>query len=112
MSQMISDADMLSMEDLESAAACLKIMAHPVRLRMVDILMHGDFSVGEISEMCEVRHNQACEHLRLMQSCGLLTSERHAQTVYYKIASPRLPALLGCIREHCGIGAKEMTNGQ
>lgn len=111
MSQVTASVDMLPTEALESAAACLKVLAHPVRLRIVDILMQGDFSVGEISEMCEVRHNQACEHLRLMQSCGLLTSERHGQMVYYKINSPQLPALLGCIRQHCGLGLKELKNG-
>lgn len=102
MSQTMDRVEMLPMEALECAAACLKVLAHPVRLRIVDILMQGEFSVGEISEMCEVRHNQACEHLRLMQSCGLLTSERHGQMVYYKIISPQLPALLECVRAHCG----------
>ena len=102
MSRVTVGINMLPMEALEDAAACLKVLAHPVRLRIVDILMQGEFPVREISEMCEVRHNQACEHLRLMQSCGLLTSERHGQMVYYKIKSPQLPALLGCVRVHCG----------
>lgn len=102
MGQVTTGVDMLPMEALENAAACLKVMAHPVRLRIVDILMQGEFPVRDIAEMCEVRHNQVCEHLRLMQSCGLLTSERHGQMVYYKIASPQLPALLGCVRAHCG----------
>lgn len=97
------DVDMLPMDALESAAACLKVMAHPVRLRIVDILMQGEFPVREISEMCEVKQHQACEHLRLMQSCGLLRSERRGQMVYYRIASPQLPALLGCVRQHCGM---------
>lgn len=110
MSQLKTDVDLLPIDALESAAACLKLLAHPVRLRIVDILMQGDFSVGEISEMCEVRHNQACEHLRMMQRFGLLTSERHGQMVYYKIASPQLPALLGCVRVHCGRGIQENTS--
>lgn len=93
--------DMMPMSALTDAAECLKVMAHPVRLRIIDILMQGTFSVGEIADMCNIKHNQACEHLRHMQSCGFLTSERKAQTVYYKIASQQLPALLNCIREHC-----------
>ena len=93
--------DMLPMDALESAAACLKVLAHPVRLRIVDILMQGAFPVREIARMCGVRQHQACEHLRMMQSCGLLTSDRHGQQVYYRITSPRLPALLNCLREHC-----------
>lgn len=97
------DLDMLPADVLNDAAACLKVMAHPVRLRIVDILMQGDFPVHAIAEMCEVRQHQACEHLRLMQSCGLLRSERRAQSVFYKIASPQLPALLNCIRQHCAL---------
>lgn len=102
MAQVLDKRDMLDIEALEKAAACLKVMAHPARLRIVDILMHGDYKVGEIAEMCGIRQHQACEHMRMMQSCGLLTSERHGQSVYYKIASPQLPSLLDCVRRHCG----------
>jgi ArsR family transcriptional regulator, zinc-responsive transcriptional repressor len=102
-----ADVEMLPMDALANAAACLKVMAHPVRLRIVEILMQGDFPVHTIAEMCEIRQHQACEHLRLMQSCGLLRSERRAQCVFYKIASPQLPSLLGCIRQHCGVDQTE-----
>lgn len=95
------ESEMLPMDALTDAAACLKVMAHPVRLRIVDILGRGDFQVREIAEMCGIKQNQACEHLRLMQSCGFLKSERRAQSVFYKIVSPQLPALLDCIRHHC-----------
>lgn len=94
--------EMLPMDALEKAAACLKVVAHPVRLRIVDILMQGDLSVREIAQLCEVKEHQICEHLRLMQGCGLLTSERRGREVHYKILSPQLPALLGCVKQHCG----------
>jgi DNA-binding transcriptional ArsR family regulator len=41
--------DLLPLDFLEDAAECLKIMAHPVRLRIVDILMQGEFPVHEIA---------------------------------------------------------------
>ncbi|MCL5103090.1 MAG: metalloregulator ArsR/SmtB family transcription factor [Armatimonadetes bacterium] len=94
---------LLPMEALEEAAACLKVMAHPVRLRIADILMQGDLTVREIAETCGVREHQVCEHLRLMQSYRLLTSERRGRTVHYRVVSPQLPALLGCVREHCNV---------
>ena len=102
MGSSVAEVKMVPMEALAKAAACLKVMAHPVRLRIVDILMQGEFSVREISEMCELKQHQACEHLRLMQSCGLLKSERRGQMVYYRIDSPQLPALLGCVKTHSG----------
>ena len=89
-------------EVLEEAAECLKVMAHPVRLKMVNILMQGEFAVHEIAELCEASANQTCEHLRLLKGHGLLSSERRGRTVYYKILSPRLPRLIECISAHCG----------
>jgi len=101
--------NILPNETLEDAAACLRIMAHPVRLRIVDILMQGDLAVHEISELCDLKPHQVCEHLRLMQNSGLLNSKRKGRTVHYGIVSPHLPALLHCIRANCN--AKEQTNG-
>ncbi len=88
-------------EVLEEAAECLRVMAHPVRLKMVSILMQGEFAVHEIAELCKTSANQTCEHLRLLKGHGLLSSERRGRTVYYRIASPRLPKLVECITAQC-----------
>jgi DNA-binding transcriptional ArsR family regulator len=91
---------------LEHAAECLKVMAHPTRLKIVDVLMQGEFAVHEIAEITATTPNQTCEHLRLLKGHGLLSSERRSRTVYYKIASPQLPNLLNCIKKSCGTGIK------
>lgn len=93
----------LADEVLEAAAECLKVMAHPVRLRMVNVLMQGEFAVHEIAELCRTSPNQTCEHLRLLKGHGLLSSERRGRTVYYKVASPQLPGLIECIKKNCKI---------
>ena len=92
------------MEFCNAAAECLKVMAHPVRLRIVDILMQGEFPVQQIAELCNLPSHQASEHLRLLQGHGLLSSLRRGRSVYYRIASPRLPSLLRCVRSTCGTG--------
>ena len=93
--------NLMSDEKFERAADCLKVMGHPIRLKMVNILMQGDFAVHEIAEMCGTSPNQTCEHLRLLKGHGLLSSERRGRTVYYKIESPRLPSLIECIKKSC-----------
>lgn len=93
--------DRMSDDYLKMAAECLKVMAHPVRLRIVEILSQGRFSVGKIAELCALPHNQTCEHLRLMKGHGLLDSEREGRTVYYRIVAPQLTTLLSCIRKNC-----------
>lgn len=95
------DMTLLPTNFLDNAAECLKVMAHPVRLRMVDILMQGEFPVGRMAELCDLPPHQACEHLRLLKGHGLLDSDRRGREVYYRIVSPQLPKLLTCIRSCC-----------
>lgn len=95
--------ELVPLEALETAAECLKVMAHPVRLRIVDILMQADLPVHEIAELCNLPPHQTCEHLRLLKGQGMLDSERRGRAVYYKISNPRLPRLLNCVRSTCGM---------
>ncbi len=100
---MTDQLDLLSHSTLEDAAECLKVLGHPVRLRIVDILMQGEFPVGRIAELCDIQPHQTSEHLRLLQGRRLLESRRDGRVVLYRIADPRLPALLHCIRRCCSM---------
>ena len=93
--------DLLPLEFLQEAAECLKALGHPMRLRIAEILMQGEFPVHEIAEICPLPPHQTCEHLRLLKNHGLLQSERRGRAVFYEIADPRLPQLIECIRSVC-----------
>jgi DNA-binding transcriptional ArsR family regulator len=97
--------DLLPVELLADVTECLKVLAHPLRLRIVDILMQAELPVHEIARLCGLATHQTSEHLRLLQGRGLLASQRRGRAVYYRVADPRLPALLGCIRKICGAKA-------
>ena len=88
-----------SLESLGQAAECLRILAHPHRLRMIQMLLQGDYSVGELAEACELPTAMASEHLRLMQRCGFLSSEKNGRKVFYRVAEPHLKSILKCIEE-------------
>lgn len=86
-----------SVKAFAEAAECLKLLAHPVRLRIVQLLLHGRYTVGELAADCEIPDNVGSEHLRLLQRCGFLTSERDGRRVYYSVAEPHLEQLMACI---------------
>ncbi len=92
------------------AAECLKTLAHPVRLRIVQLLLHGRYAVGELAEDCDVPDNVASEHLRLMQRCGFFKSEREGRRVYYQVAEPHLEEIMKCIENRFRPDARR-TNG-
>jgi len=90
---------LIDLDRLTQAAECLKILAHPHRLRIVEMLLKARFTVGELAEKCDIPSNIASSHLRLMQRCGFLSPERDGRNVYYKITEPCLGKFFACIRE-------------
>lgn len=88
---------------LSKAAECLRILAHPHRLQIVQLLLTGDdYTVNDIAETCELAQPTTSDHLRLMQRCGFLTSTREGRTVYYSIAEPHLEDILACMQKRFG----------
>jgi ArsR family transcriptional regulator, zinc-responsive transcriptional repressor len=94
--------DLTDLKGLEQAAECLKTLAHPHRLRMVQMLLRGRYTVGELAEACDIPSHMASEHLRLMQRCDFMTSEKDGRNVYYQIAEPHLANIMTCIEARFG----------
>jgi len=99
-----------SLESLRQAAECLRTLAHPHRLRIVQMLLAGRYTVGELADACEIPSHMASEHLRLMQRCGFLDVEKNGRCAYYTIAEPHLASIMSCIEARFG-GAKTASAG-
>ena len=84
---------------LRQAAECLRVLAHLHRLRMIQMLLSGDYTVSELAESCGLPTAMASDHLRLMQRCGFLTSERDGRKVFYRVVEPHLKSIMRCIEE-------------
>jgi DNA-binding transcriptional ArsR family regulator len=91
-----------SLEALGEAAECLKTLAHPHRLRMVQMLLRGRYTVGQLAQACDIPSHMASEHLRLMQRCGLLRNEKEGRKAYYQISEPHLANIMACIEGRFG----------
>lgn len=92
------------LEALRRAAECLRVLAHPHRLRMIQMMLAGQYTVGALAEACELPTAMASEHLRLMQRCGFLSSEREGRNVFYRVVDPHLKNLMKCVEERCEAG--------
>lgn len=90
----------LSDEVLQRAAECLRVVAHPARLRLVQLLLDDRLSVGELAAASGLAQHVTSEHLRLMERCGMLVSERENRRVYYRTSGSHLASLLDCIQQH------------
>lgn len=78
----------------------LRVLAHPHRLRICDLLLSKRMSVGELAAELDVPANAVSQHLNLMKAHGILGRERDGKTVYYRVVDMSPCWLLDCIWNH------------
>jgi len=103
---MLDESRLIPLSDLQRHCDMFKVLSHPVRLRIVDILSRGGFPVHRIAELCHLRPHQTCEHLRMMQSLGALASLRRGREVHYSIEMKALHALVRSVRRNSNANAQ------
>lgn len=93
----------LDFDAFSEAAECLRILAHPRRLQIVQLLLTGKkYTVNEIADTCGLTQPATSDHLRLMQRCGFLDHERNGRTIYYSVVEPHLKDIMHCIQNRFG----------
>lgn len=77
---------MLTPEALELIAARFKVLAEPLRLRVLIALSDGELSVTEIAEAVEASQPNISKHLKMLQDAGLVKRRQEGNTVYCSVA--------------------------
>lgn len=86
-------------ELLERVSLVLKLLAHPDRLRIFDLLeLNGSEPVHAITAALALPQAATSQHLNQMRRIGLIGATRRGKEVWYTIADPRAVSILNCIR--------------
>jgi ArsR family transcriptional regulator len=88
----------IEQERIERAAEVLKTVAHPARLRIVELLEHRERTVTEIKDLLGLTQPLTSQHLTQMRTRGVLRTRRDGAQVYYSIANPDVVKVIHCIR--------------
>ena len=67
-------------------AARFKVLAEPLRLRMLIALSDGELSVTEIAEAVKASQPNISKHLKMLQDAGLVKRRQEGNTVYCSVA--------------------------
>jgi len=85
-------------ELLTRAADTIRVLGHPDRLKIVEVLEVGDASVSEIQEKVGISQPVASQHLARLRAHGIVDSTRDGQHVIYSLVEPKVEHILRCIR--------------
>jgi len=91
---------------LAEAAEMVRVLGHPVRLRIVELLEAGEQTVTQLQGCLEAPQALVSQQLARMRSAGIVAGRRAGSNVWYSIADARVVRMLDCLR-HCDLPAGE-----
>jgi len=74
----------------------LKALADPCRLRLVAVLLRGEFTVQELTRILDMGQSRISRHLKILTEAGVLSVKRQGTWSYYRAGDEN--AFFGAIR--------------
>ena len=84
---------------LDRAARVIKVVGHPLRLRILEALESGELHVAELQALVGSSQAAVSQHLGILRAHGVVDARRDGFRVYYRIIEPKVVRILDCIRE-------------
>jgi DNA-binding transcriptional ArsR family regulator/rhodanese-related sulfurtransferase len=83
----------------EELAAIGKALSSPKRLRLLNLLSQGEFSVEDIAERLGESTANTSAHLKSLREAGLLESRRDGRKILYSNKNPKVTRLWLALRD-------------
>ncbi|WP_108869805.1 ArsR/SmtB family transcription factor [Aquimarina aquimarini] len=78
--------DLTSFQVLDKSAEILKVIAHPIRLAIIELLYKkGESSVTDIYQGLDIEQSVASYHLKNLRMVNVVLSKREGTKIYYSI---------------------------
>jgi DNA-binding transcriptional ArsR family regulator len=80
-------------------AEFFRILGHPVRVRILELLKDGERTVGDLQNALQMDSSGTSQHLGVLRKNGVLEGRRVGTSVYYTVRDPRIFQLLEVSRQ-------------
>jgi ArsR family transcriptional regulator len=85
------------MQSYDREAEILKVLGHPVRLKIVAGLMSQTCNVKKIWECLQLPQATVSQHLALLKNKGIIEGRRDGVEVFYHVVSDEAKRIIGAI---------------
>jgi len=87
-------ADVVSQPISEIKAELFKALAHPARIRILEVLSEGPRSVGDMQPLVGIELSHLSQQLAVLRRARLLTARKEGSTVFYAVKDDIVVELL------------------
>lgn len=81
------------------AVALLRALSNETRLLVLCQLSQGEMSVGQLNEAVGLSQSALSQHLARLRADGLVDTRRDAQSILYRLADPRVSAIVSALHD-------------
>jgi ArsR family transcriptional regulator, virulence genes transcriptional regulator len=89
----------LSPRTLARGARVLRTLGHPLRLRLVEMLVRHEWTVSELAQAVGKPVSVVSSHLGRMHLAGLLSRKRQGKVVFYRVVHPQVARILQILHQ-------------
>ncbi|WP_416969700.1 ArsR/SmtB family transcription factor [Streptomyces sp. 4F14] len=82
----------------EAKAEFFRMLGHPVRIRVLELLQDGPKPVRDLLAEIEIEPSSLSQQLAVLRRSGIVTATRTGSTVVYELAGGDVAELLGTAR--------------
>jgi ArsR family transcriptional regulator len=82
----------------EAKAELFKALAHPARVRVLELLADGEHTMGELAELTGLEPSHLSQHVTVLRRAGIVDSRRVRTTVICALRDPQTAELLAVAR--------------
>lgn len=82
---------------LNARATVLKALAHPTRLWLLEQLQQQEHCVCDLTDGVNADISTVSKHLSVLKQAGIISSRRDGKQIYYRLETPCLLNMLGCV---------------
>lgn len=83
----------------EIKAELFRALAHPARVRVLELLAASELSVGELQPQVGIEMSHLSQQLAVLRRAGLVTTRKAGSSVFYAIRDPELVHLLASAKQ-------------
>ncbi|MFN8637807.1 MAG: metalloregulator ArsR/SmtB family transcription factor [Chloroflexota bacterium] len=80
-------------------AELFKALAHPVRIRILELLRSGERTVSDLQSLLDLESSTVSQQLALMRARDLVVGRKQGTSVYYRVVDPLIYDLLDVARQ-------------
>ena len=83
----------------EAKAELFKALAHPARVRVLELLAEREHTMGELAELSGLEPSHLSQHVMQLRRAGIVDSRRVKTTVICSLRDPQMAELLAVARQ-------------